>query len=161
MVHSLGGIACFDMLALPDPPEVARLVTAGSQSPLLYELGALASLKPPQGLRRDLADAILAVKPVIEREILPAYLAKRRWYAQTDQKLKSVRIALLTRVLSQEGLLLEIENRNNRRQSPAAPAGPVTPGDGAAEGKKDRGCGPVLTRSPDTVRQAKLARSNG
>jgi maltose alpha-D-glucosyltransferase / alpha-amylase len=60
-------------------------------------------------MRRDLADAILAMKPVIEREILPAYLAKRRWYAQKDQKLKSVRIALLTRVLAEEALLLEIE----------------------------------------------------
>src|ERR1700760_66363 len=60
-------------------------------------------------MRRDLADAILAMKPVIEREILPAYLAKRRWYAQKDQKLKSVRIALLTRILAEEVLLLEIE----------------------------------------------------
>jgi maltose alpha-D-glucosyltransferase/alpha-amylase len=60
-------------------------------------------------MRRDLADAILAVKPVIERDVLPAYLAKRRWYAQKDQKLKSVRIAELTRLLAEEVLLLEIE----------------------------------------------------
>ena len=31
VAHSLGGIACFDVLALPDPPEVAHLVTVGSQ----------------------------------------------------------------------------------------------------------------------------------
>ncbi|MFL5257831.1 MAG: maltose alpha-D-glucosyltransferase [Rhodopila sp.] len=60
-------------------------------------------------MRRDLADAVLSVKHVIERDILPAYLAKRRWYAQKDQKLKSARIALLTRLLTQEALLLEIE----------------------------------------------------
>jgi maltose alpha-D-glucosyltransferase / alpha-amylase len=60
-------------------------------------------------MRRDLADAILAVKPIIERDVLPAYLAKRRWYALKDQKLKSVKIALLTRLLAEEVLLLEIE----------------------------------------------------
>ena len=48
MGHSLGGIACFDLLAMPDAPEVAGLVTFGSQAPFLYEIGALASLKPPQ-----------------------------------------------------------------------------------------------------------------
>jgi hypothetical protein len=48
VAHSLGGIACFDLLALPDPPSVAHLVTAGSQSPLFYELGALHSLKLPE-----------------------------------------------------------------------------------------------------------------
>jgi len=47
VAHSLGGIACFDLLALPDPPAVSHLVTAGSQAPLLYELGALVSWKPP------------------------------------------------------------------------------------------------------------------
>lgn len=48
VAHSLGGIACVDLLALPDPPPVAALVTAGSQAPLLYELGALFSMKPPE-----------------------------------------------------------------------------------------------------------------
>ena len=47
MGHSLGGIACFDLLATPKPPEVAGLVTFGSQAPFLYEIGALKSLKPP------------------------------------------------------------------------------------------------------------------
>lgn len=46
LAHSLGGIACVDLLALPDPPKVKGLITAGSQAPLLYELGALHSLKP-------------------------------------------------------------------------------------------------------------------
>ena len=44
VAHSLGGIACVDLLAMSDPPKVAKLITAGSQSPFLYELGALASL---------------------------------------------------------------------------------------------------------------------
>lgn len=50
VAHSLGGIAAFDLLALPNPPRVAGLVTVGSQAPFLYELGALTSLKPPQPL---------------------------------------------------------------------------------------------------------------
>jgi hypothetical protein len=48
VAHSLGGVACFDLLASPDPPKVEHLVSVGSQSPLFYELGALCSLKPPE-----------------------------------------------------------------------------------------------------------------
>ncbi|MCK1675243.1 hypothetical protein [Bradyrhizobium sp. 150] len=48
--HSLGGIACVDLLALPDPPRVERLVTVGSQSPYFYEIDALASVKKPNPL---------------------------------------------------------------------------------------------------------------
>jgi pimeloyl-ACP methyl ester carboxylesterase len=50
VAHSLGGLACFDLLARRDPPEVARLVTVGSQVSFFYEIGALSSLKPPQPL---------------------------------------------------------------------------------------------------------------
>jgi hypothetical protein len=50
IAHSLGGIAAVDLLALPNPPSVARLITLGSQSPLLYEIGALTSLKLPEAL---------------------------------------------------------------------------------------------------------------
>jgi hypothetical protein len=48
VAHSLGGIACFDLLALPDPPKVSGLVTVGSQASLLYEIGALASINSPK-----------------------------------------------------------------------------------------------------------------
>ena len=60
IAHSLGGIASVDLLALPNPPKVERLVTAGSQSPLLYELGALFSLQPPQ----PLPDYFPPLKPI-------------------------------------------------------------------------------------------------
>jgi pimeloyl-ACP methyl ester carboxylesterase len=50
VAHSLGGIACFDLLALPDPPAVARVVTVGSQAAFFCEIGALTSLKRPQPL---------------------------------------------------------------------------------------------------------------
>ncbi|MFI7382498.1 hypothetical protein [Streptomyces sp. NPDC049813] len=50
--HSLGGIVAFDLLA-GEPgtaPEVAQLVTVGSQAPLLYELDALPSRPYGTGL---------------------------------------------------------------------------------------------------------------
>jgi hypothetical protein len=50
LAHSLGGIACVDLLARPGAPDVAGLITVGSQAPLLYELGALRSLQRPQRL---------------------------------------------------------------------------------------------------------------
>ena len=44
VAHSLGGIACVDLLAR-SPLPVKLLVTCGSQAPLFYELGALQSLE--------------------------------------------------------------------------------------------------------------------
>jgi hypothetical protein len=46
LAHSLGGIACVDLLVLkPDlRSKVAGLITAGSQSPLFYEMDCLVSL---------------------------------------------------------------------------------------------------------------------
>ncbi|MFD8819629.1 hypothetical protein ACFV23_51195, partial [Streptomyces sp. NPDC059627] len=46
LAHSLGGIAALDLLVLRPLPQVALLVTVGSQAPFLYELGALPSLEP-------------------------------------------------------------------------------------------------------------------
>jgi hypothetical protein len=39
--HSLGGVVLVDLLTRETPPEVARLVTVGSQSPLFYAIDAL------------------------------------------------------------------------------------------------------------------------
>jgi hypothetical protein len=50
IAHSLGGIACVDMLVLDLVPQVKRLVTVGSQAPFLYEIGALVSLEFPNPL---------------------------------------------------------------------------------------------------------------
>jgi hypothetical protein len=52
LAHSLGGIACVDLLVMEPRPQVRALVTFGSQAPLLYELGALQSLAPPDKLPR-------------------------------------------------------------------------------------------------------------
>lgn len=45
--HSLGGVACVDLLAMEEVPRVDQLVTVGSQAPFLYEAGALVSLAHP------------------------------------------------------------------------------------------------------------------
>ncbi|MEA2738755.1 MAG: maltose alpha-D-glucosyltransferase / alpha-amylase, partial [Acetobacteraceae bacterium] len=60
-------------------------------------------------MRQSLPDAITTARPVIERDALPQYLAKRRWFAMKDETLRSARIALMTRVPSDDAVLLEIE----------------------------------------------------
>jgi hypothetical protein len=45
LTHSLGGIACFDLLVGKQIEGIAMLITVGSQVPLLYELDALNSLR--------------------------------------------------------------------------------------------------------------------
>jgi hypothetical protein len=44
LAHSLGGIACVDLLVEKTLPQVQLLVTVGSQAPFLYEIDALQSL---------------------------------------------------------------------------------------------------------------------
>jgi pimeloyl-ACP methyl ester carboxylesterase len=75
VAHSLGGIACVDLLALPNPPGVHRLVTAGSQSPLLYEIGALFSLKPPAPLPQGFPPWL----NFYDRNDFLSYVAERLW----------------------------------------------------------------------------------
>ena len=43
--HSLGGIVLVDLLSRPGAPPVDLLVTAGSQSPMLYAIDALDSIR--------------------------------------------------------------------------------------------------------------------
>ena len=45
IAHSLGGIICVDLLLEQQLPQVALLVTVGSQAPLLYELNALVGME--------------------------------------------------------------------------------------------------------------------
>lgn len=45
IAHSLGGIACVDLLATEPSLEVDLLVTVGSQAPFLYEMDALTGLR--------------------------------------------------------------------------------------------------------------------
>ncbi len=50
LAHSLGGIACVDLLVERSLPQVKLLVTVGSQAPFLYEINALHSLEYGQPL---------------------------------------------------------------------------------------------------------------
>jgi hypothetical protein len=50
LAHSLGGIACVDLLIEKKPPNVIGLITVGSQSPLLYEMDCLTMLRHDEPL---------------------------------------------------------------------------------------------------------------
>jgi hypothetical protein len=45
LAHSLGGVACVDLLIMEPLPEVKLLITVGSQAPFFYEINALHSLR--------------------------------------------------------------------------------------------------------------------
>ncbi|MER5757426.1 hypothetical protein [Streptomyces sp. NPDC002088] len=51
LAHSLGGVACVDLLAMEDlGRRVDQLITVGSQAPFFYECGALTSVEYPHTL---------------------------------------------------------------------------------------------------------------
>lgn len=50
LAHSLGGIACVDLLVKEQLEQVQLLVTVGSQAPYFYEINALQSLEYPKPL---------------------------------------------------------------------------------------------------------------
>ncbi|RCJ28951.1 hypothetical protein A6770_00705 [Nostoc minutum NIES-26] len=55
LAHSLGGIACVDLLVQQPLSQVELLVTVGSQAPFLYEINALCSLEYGQPLPENLS----------------------------------------------------------------------------------------------------------
>jgi hypothetical protein len=109
--HSLGGVACIELLATRTLPSVELVITVGSQAPFLYELNALPTLPfgtalPPSVPRwvnifdrRDLLAYVGAgVFPgrIEDREVdngtpFPrshsAYFANARFYAVLDEVL--------------------------------------------------------------------------
>jgi len=70
-------------------------------------------------LRGSLADALRASAASLEREALPLYLAKRRWFSAKDQTIKSTHMLYLARLLGgeREILLCEIEAHTERGAS--------------------------------------------
>ncbi len=60
-------------------------------------------------MRKNFAEGVLSARHVLESEVLPPYLGKRRWFAMKDQKLDSVKIALLTGGPNPDFVLAEIE----------------------------------------------------
>jgi hypothetical protein len=85
IAHSLGGIACVDLLALPGAPAVGHLVTAGSQSPFFYEIGALTSLKMPQPLPASFPPWL----NIFDRNDLLSFVAKPLFTNVTDIEVAS------------------------------------------------------------------------
>lgn len=83
VAHSLGGIACLDLLATTPLPQVALLVTVGSQAPLLYELDALPSL----GYGEPLPAGFPAWLNVYDRRDLLAFLAQPVFPSAVDHEL--------------------------------------------------------------------------
>jgi maltose alpha-D-glucosyltransferase/alpha-amylase len=62
-------------------------------------------------MRRSLVEALNTAHATVERDILPAYIAKRRWFSAKDQELGSVRIALSSPLpdADRDILLAEVE----------------------------------------------------
>ncbi len=60
-------------------------------------------------IRKCLADALIGARAMLEREVLPTYLSKRRWFAMKDQSLIGVGLALITQLTEQDLLLAEVE----------------------------------------------------
>jgi maltose alpha-D-glucosyltransferase / alpha-amylase len=62
-------------------------------------------------MRGSLSDALTLARAATERDILPTYLAKRRWFSAKDQTLGPVRLALLSPLADaeREVLLAEVE----------------------------------------------------
>lgn len=75
LAHSLGGIACVDLLATdkPAPPPVHALVTVGSQAPFLYEINALESLR----YNEDLPTSFPKWLNIYDRRDLLSYVAAK------------------------------------------------------------------------------------
>jgi hypothetical protein len=86
LAHSLGGIASFELLAQHELPKVKGLITAGSQAPLLYELGALESLKPPNRLPSSFPPWL----NLCDRNDLLSYCANRLFGRNADQFVDSM-----------------------------------------------------------------------
>ena len=74
-------------------------------------------------LRNRLDQAVEAAAPVLERETLPPYLQKRRWFGAKDQTLQSAHIAYLAQLGDDRDLLLsEIEVKTEQRDHALAAA---------------------------------------
>jgi hypothetical protein len=85
VAHSLGGIACVDLLVMRDLPKVSRLITVGSQTALLYEIGAMASLARSERLPAWFPPWL----NVYDRDDFLSYRADRLFPQVTDLEVSS------------------------------------------------------------------------
>ncbi|MFF3371588.1 hypothetical protein ACFYXF_01380 [Streptomyces sp. NPDC002680] len=84
MAHSLGGVACVDLLVQEAVPRVDQLITVGSQVGHLYEIGALVSLEPPQPLPAHFTARWLNI---YDRRDMLAYCAESVFPGRAHDKL--------------------------------------------------------------------------
>jgi hypothetical protein len=80
LAHSLGGVACVDILSEEPIPGVKLLITVGSQAPFFYEVGALPKLPFPDPLRPDFPDWLNIYDPqdllaYVGRDVFPGRVA--------------------------------------------------------------------------------------
>ena len=85
LAHSLGGVACVDLLAGSGAPKVAGLVTMGSQAPLFFEFGALQSLEDKQDLPKSFPPWI----NFYDRNDFLSYVGGRLFTRMADWETKS------------------------------------------------------------------------
>jgi len=83
-------------------PEAAAGRTEGPAPAPLPELRTVV-------MRGDLAGSLAAWQDMVENEVLPPWLAQRRWFAAKDLELQDVRIASLTPLPDTEIVLAEVE----------------------------------------------------
>jgi len=84
--HSLGGIACFELMVEGPPPNVSGLITVGSQSPLLYEFDALQTLKRGD----ELPTTFPRWLNLYDENDLLSYCANRVFGREVDHRVDSV-----------------------------------------------------------------------
>jgi hypothetical protein len=85
--HSLGGVACFELMVERTPPNVKGLITVGSQAPLFYEFDALQTLGPDEELPATFPRRWLNIYD--ENDLL-SYCANRVFGREVDHKVDSV-----------------------------------------------------------------------
>ncbi|HEX8200765.1 MAG TPA: hypothetical protein VF590_09775 [Isosphaeraceae bacterium] len=86
--HSLGGVACVDLLARTELPAVQLLVTVGSQAPFFYEIGALQGLGYPGTLPAHFPRWVNVYDP---RDFL-SYVAEGLFAASAPQGVSDIRV---------------------------------------------------------------------
>jgi pimeloyl-ACP methyl ester carboxylesterase len=77
LAHSLGGIACVDLLATTQLPVVKKLITVGSQASFLYEINALWSLRYGESLPSNFPEWLNLYDPYDFLSYLVAPVFKR------------------------------------------------------------------------------------
>jgi hypothetical protein len=84
--HSLGGIACFELMVEGPPANVAGLITVGSQAPLFYEFDALQTMRGLTGLPNNFPRWL----NIYDENDFLSYCADRVFNCQVDYRVDSV-----------------------------------------------------------------------